>query len=144
MGINKAAGTVATGGRERGFSLIELMVVVAIAAVLASIAIPSYRDYVRRGAIEEATSQLSAGRVVFEQFFLDNRTYDGAEALCPAPTDRFTFDCGAPDDTSYTITATGRNGMQDFEYTINEADLRTSDTLWGSGNCWIMRKGDTC
>ena len=78
MGINKATGTVATGGRERGFSLIELMVVVAIAAVLISVAIPSYRDYVRRGAIEEATSQLSAGRVVFEQFFLDNRTYDGS------------------------------------------------------------------
>jgi len=34
--------------------------------------------------------------------------------------------------------------MQDFEYTIDEADTRTSDTLWGTGNCWIMRKGDTC
>ena len=62
MGINRTTGTAATGGRERGFSLIELMVVVAIAAVLASIAIPSYRDYVRRGAIEEATSPLPAPR----------------------------------------------------------------------------------
>lgn len=141
MGINKATGTVATGGRERGFSLIELMVVVAIAAILASIAIPSYRDYVRRGAIEEATSQLSAGRVVFEQFFLDNRTYDGA--ACPASTDRFTIACEA-DDTSYTITATGQGGLEGFEFTIDEADTRTSDTLWGTGNCWITRKGDTC
>ena len=141
MGINKATGTVATGGRERGFSLIELMVVVAIAAVLISVAIPSYRDYVRRGAIEEATSQLSAGRVVFEQFFLDNRTYDGA--ACPASTDRFAIACDA-DDASYTITATGQGGLEGFEFTIDEADTRTSDTLWGSGNCWITRKGDTC
>ena len=141
MGINRTTGTAATGGRERGFSLIELMVVVAIAAVLISVAIPSYRDYVRRGAIEEATSQLSAGRVVFEQFFLDNRTYDGA--ACPANTDRFTIACDA-DDTSYTITATGQGGLEGFEFTIDEADTRTSDTLWGTGNCWIMRKGDTC
>ena len=144
MGMQKASGTQSSGNRERGFSLIELMVVVAIAAILMSVAIPSYRDYVRRGAIEEATSQLAAGRVVFEQFFLDNRTYEGAEASCPASTDRFAFDCGDPDATTYTITATGRNGMAGFVYTINEADTRTSDTLWGAGNCWITRKGETC
>ena len=49
--------------RPRGFTLIELMIVVGIIAILASIAIPSYSDYVRRSRITEAVSALSGMRV---------------------------------------------------------------------------------
>jgi len=124
-----------------GFSLIELMIVVAIAAILLSVAIPSYREYVRRGAIEEVTAALASGRVVDEQFFLDNRTY--VDAPCPTGTERFAIAC-VSDATTYTITATGVGGMAGFVYTINEADTRTTAGPWGAGNCWITRKGDSC
>ena len=127
--------------RSRGFSLIELMIVVAIASILLAVAIPSYRDYTRRGAIEGATAALASGRVVDEQFFLDNRSY--TDAPCPTSTDQFTITC-ASDDTTYTITATGRDNMAGFVYTINETDTRTTAGPWGSGNCWITRKGDSC
>lgn len=132
--------TIATR-RSGGFSLIELMIVIAIASILISIAIPSYREYVRRGAIEEVTSALASGRVVDEQFFLDNRTYE--DAPCPTSTEQFAITCTS-DATTYTITATGSGGMDSFIYTIDETDARTTAGPWGSGTCWITRKGDSC
>lgn len=127
--------------RERGFSLIELMVAVAVVALLAAIATPTYRNYIRRGAVEEATSQLSTGQVALEQYFLDNRTYVGGP--CPAATTNFTFACTRAAAT-YTITATGRNAVSDFVYTLDQADARTTAGPWGSGNCWVVRSGDSC
>src|SRR5437763_3189016 len=56
-----------------GFTLLELMIVVAIVAVLASIALPNYSDYVKRGKIMEATTGLSDFRQRYEQYFLDTR-----------------------------------------------------------------------
>ena len=64
--------------RIRGFSLIELLVAVAIVSILASIAIPGYRDYVRRGKLAEAYTNLASQRVKMEQFYQDTRTYNNA------------------------------------------------------------------
>src|SRR6202043_2582899 len=66
---------------DSGFTLLEVMIVVAIVAILAAIAIPNYSDYVKRGKIIEATSGLSDLRTRYEQYFLDNRTYVGGCAL---------------------------------------------------------------
>lgn len=137
---------------HHGFTLIELMITIAIVAVLTSIAIPAYTDYVRRGKIINATQRLSDARVRMEQFFLDNRAYPAA---CPAfvtaaaTNDAFDFTCGANSATTYTIVATGRNtqGMSGFQYTINERNQRTSQGPSGwtaSNNCWIVRKDGTC
>lgn len=117
------------------------MVVVAIIAILASIAVPSYRQYLQRGAVAEAVAALGSGRVVAEQYFLDNRTY--VNAPCPDDTDRFTIAC-VFDVNTYTLTATGIDNVAGFEFTVNEANVRTS-TAWGvSRNCWVTRKGDSC
>ena len=55
------------GTPARGFTLIEVMIVVAIVAILATIAMPSYRDYLRRGQVPEAMTYLSDYRVKLEQ-----------------------------------------------------------------------------
>mgnify|MGYP003527119509 CR=1 FL=1 len=64
------------------------MVTIVIISILAAIAIPSYRDYVVRGALPEAFSTLSAHRVKMEQFFQDNRTYAGACTVATRPRTR--------------------------------------------------------
>src|ERR1700676_5455995 len=94
--------------RPRGFTLIEVMIVVAIVAVLAAIALPNYADYVRPGKIIEATQRLSEARTKLEQWFLDNRTYVGGCAEPPQKLGNlggnspFSLACNAPDATHYT------------------------------------------
>jgi type IV pilus assembly protein PilE len=128
-------------GRAGGFTLVELMIGLAIIAILASLAVPSYRQHVQRAAIAEAVAALGAGRVAAEQFFLDNRTFVGAP--CPGDTERFEIDCDFDAD-AYTLTADGTGNVDGFVFTVNEANQRAS-TVWGTNHaCWVMRKGDAC
>lgn len=134
---------------ERGFTLIEVMVVVAIIAILAMIALPSYQDYLRRGQIAEGVSALSEARIKMEQYFQDNRTYVsggvGAYPCSSPPSSKyFTFACSGQTTSAFKITATGKGNLTGFAYDINQSDVRTSTTPWGSGTCWVTRKGDQC
>ncbi|HZF85333.1 MAG TPA: prepilin-type N-terminal cleavage/methylation domain-containing protein, partial [Burkholderiaceae bacterium] len=60
--------------RQRGFTLIEVMVVVAVIGILAAIAYPSYRDYVLRGQIAEGTAGLMSLQADMERHYQNHRT----------------------------------------------------------------------
>jgi type IV pilus assembly protein PilE len=132
----------------KGFTLIEVMIVVGVVAILAAIALPSYRDYVLRGKITEAVSTLSDLRLRAEKFFGDNRTYVGFNTATPG-TRYFTFACVIA-ATTFACTATGvaTQGMNGFVYTVNEANVRNStftEPGWiNSTTCWVSKKGETC
>jgi len=142
--------------KMRGFTLIEIMITVAIIAILTAVAYPSYTDYVRRGKITDAISALSGMRVKMEQYFQDNRTYVGAcvagtSAPLPADTPNFTFSCtttaGPP--IAYTVTAQGIGSMADFRYTVDQTNTKRTLGLpqgWaGLGSaCWVLKKDGTC
>lgn len=132
-----------------GFTLIELMITVAVIGILAAVAYPSYTDYIRRGKITEATSTLSDLRLRAEKFYADNRTYVGFPDSTTG-TRYFTYSC-TKTATTYSCTATGvaNQGMTGFQYSINESNTRQSTftglTGWSdSGTCWVSRKGETC
>jgi type IV pilus assembly protein PilE len=129
-------------------------VVVAIIGIIAAIAVPQYGDYVTRSKLSEAHSTLSEMRVKLEQYFQDNRTYDGACAagtVAPTPTGKyFTYACSNLAATTYTVTATGiaSQGTGSFVFTVNQANARATTgapTGWTtSTSCWIVNKGGGC
>lgn len=138
----------------RGFTLVELLVVVAVVGILAAIAVPQYSDYVTRSKLAEATATLSEHRVKMEQYFQDNRTYVSACAtgsIAVTPTGRyFTYACSNESATTFTVTATGiaAQGTGSFVFTINQANARATTgvpTGWATNtNCWVSNKGGTC
>lgn len=148
----------------RGFTLIELMITIAIVAILAAVAVPQYRDYVVRSRLAEATAGLADARVRMEQFFQDNRTYPTHATPCiaTAPANpatqvqltltgqSFDFSCSAVTATTYTITATGKGSMVGFGFTIDQSNVRTTSAVpsgWSlpsPNNCWVARKGGSC
>uniref|UniRef100_Q47BL0 General secretion pathway protein H n=1 Tax=Dechloromonas aromatica (strain RCB) TaxID=159087 RepID=Q47BL0_DECAR len=135
---------------QKGFTLIELMIVVAIIAILASIAMPAYQDYVIRGRIADATSILSSKRVRIEQYFQDNRTYVGAPdcAADAATSQNFSFSCTVEEPGAFTLTAVGAGQVADFSYSINQNGQRWSEISgqgWvGNATCWATRRGGAC
>lgn len=151
-----------TGSPAAGFTLIEAMVTVAVLAIVAAIALPSYAEFVQRGKLVEARVGLADMRTRLEQHFLDARAYPAAcvapadgpappgQIYLPGPTRYFTIDC-ALTATAYTVTATGNpaEGMAGFAYTIDETDARRTIALpagWkGAGStCWVSRRSGEC
>lgn len=140
---------------QNGFSLMELMITVAIVGILAAVAVPSYNDYIMRGRIPEATSVLAARRVQAEQHFQDNRTYADVGAIVnpacvsdTASSTRFNYSCSAQTATTYTSQAVGKGQMAGFTFTINQAGARATTAVpsgWTTNaNCWVTAKGGTC
>ena len=145
--------------RFGGFTLIEVMITVAVIAILAAVALPSYIDYITRSKLVEAKTNLSDMRTRLEQYFLDNRTYPtggcitynsstpapATQIYLPANIKNFAITCTPnPTATSYIVTATGLG----FVFTIDQTNLKQTPFVpagWTSSTvCWVSRKNGDC
>lgn len=146
---------------QKGFTLVELVIVIAIIGILTSVALPAYQDYVVRGKIPDATSNLAAKRIAMEQYFQDNHNYYLADAAIPfglpcasdtTTSQYFNFACTPSplpaNAQAYTITATGKGSMAGFTYTIDQNNAKQTTAVpagWTSSlNCWVTKRGGAC
>lgn len=136
---------------QRAFTLMELLVTVAIIGILSAVAIPAYSEYVTRGRIPDATARLATLQVQMEQYFQDNRTYVGAPACSADSSSSKNFDFQCSDGTSvsaYVLTATGKDAMSGFTYSVNQANVKATSSVpsgWtSSSSCWVTKKDGTC
>lgn len=141
--------------RPRGFTLIEVMIAVAVVAILAAVAIPSYRDYVRRGQVQEAVTNLADLRTRLEQFYQDNRSYASAGACgvaAPSGTDlHFIYACQLPASgsvvgQSFVAQAIGTGLTAGLVYSVDETGQRQTactGCAWNFTspvNSWVVRR----
>lgn len=133
----------------RGFTLIEVMITVAIVAILSAIAMPAYTAYVQRARVPPGLEALSTLATRMEQRYQDTGSYANGEA-CGAtlPTaSNFTISCALSNEgQGFTATATGSGSVDGYAYTINHQGVRRT-TAHPNGapeaDCWSLR-GSVC
>jgi prepilin-type N-terminal cleavage/methylation domain-containing protein len=129
----------------RGFTLIELMITVTIVAILTGIAYPSYRNYVIRSQVVNATNGLSAMQANMERYFQDNRTYLAANTFTPpcstaVTIGNFTVSCPAATltATAFVLQATGSGNVNGFTYTIDQTGTQGTSVVSPASSTWII------
>ena len=142
---------------SRGFSLVELMVVVLIIGALAAIAMPQYDSYVARGRLAEGMSVLSELQLRQEQYYQDNRAY--VNGMAPRVAGQYwggtcTTSATTTPTQLFTCTATptATSGIG-YVFTVDQSGAKTTAatstpiagwTVPSPATCWVKAKAGTC
>lgn len=150
--MRSVANPVLSGrGRSRGFTMIEVMVVVVVIGVLAAIAIPSYRSYIERGHRASAKTTLLEAAQFMERFRSANFSYAVPTSSPPAPPTlpgrlavsppegmaRYTISVETPTASSFVLTATPQGWTDTLcgNLTLNSLGQK-GQSLGDAATCW--------
>ncbi len=142
---------------QRGFTLIELMIVVAVVGVLALIAYPSFQDSVRKSRRGDAMAGLMRLQQLQERYRGNAPTYASAAASMPgattvSPEGHYTLSIDAFASTSYTLSATARIDSPQYSdtrcrritmtmsggtLTTTSFDASAAEDTANSNRCWV-------
>lgn len=133
---------------QRGFTLIEVMIVLALVAILAAIALPSYQRYVNKSRAKGAATDLMSLSMVLENRFQKSlaypNTYTSATTIAAKLADRtgsvatdfsnwvpaqaafFSYTIETPNSNSYTVKAVGSGALNGCTLSLTQANVRNA------------------
>jgi type IV pilus assembly protein PilE len=125
--------------RSAGFTLIELMIVVAIVAILAAIAYPSYTRYVEQARRADAKSALLDAAQRLERCYTQTNTYVDCNFAANSPDGFYTVAATTQTATAFTLTATPQGVQANSPcgtYTLTHDGTRTVSGPLTADRCW--------
>jgi type IV pilus assembly protein PilE len=136
-------------GRQGGFNLVELMVVVVVVGILAAFAYPNYQEYTRRAKRVECEGVMMSMAATLERRFSATQRYDVATgtsipaATCPAggaATQTYTFTTSTINTSSFTLKAKPVGGQASDKcgtLTLTEVGVKgVTDAVLAVTECW--------
>lgn len=132
--------------KSSGFTLIELMIVVAVIAIIASVAYPAYRDYILEARRADVQALMLEVQINEERYRSYNNTYGSAVELASAglsipANDFYTITLSAVSTSTYTITAAlsgteqagdSEGGTTCYPLTLNQSNVKTPAACWAN------------
>jgi type IV pilus assembly protein PilE len=133
--------------RHRGFTMIELMITVALVAILSAIALPTYRQYILRAHRSDALSILSQDQATLERCYAQNFSYLTVCSALPtfpqtSPQAYYSIALSSQTATTYTLTATPINSQNRdttcSTISVDQANQRVGLDSGGTAQslCW--------
>ncbi|MDP9711865.1 UNVERIFIED_ORG: type IV pilus assembly protein PilE [Pseudomonas fluorescens] len=127
---------------NRGFTLIEIMIVIAIIGIMLTIGLPSYNEYVKKGRRADVVSTLSEQAQILERFYSKNNVYTGVTGLSTG-NDFYTITPTITDQT-FLLTATRKTGTamatdKCGDFTLTNTGVRSMNnatTGLTTKDCW--------